>query len=209
MEQARAITDALEGYIQRRQKSSLPPTWQSNGLIPIIHWRNAIHHRLLSLARRAERIGMSRESIVYEACRIATLIYSNMVIFPLPVCSGVSGRLATQMRRALEAGDEVSAWEDEPFTLLWLTTMGGLAASTDGDEGNAAAAVAADRSWFIRRLKFLSAEVLQGSITSWAQCSDILESFLWWHHVCDDPGRFLWDDMSRSGESESWFDHGR
>lgn len=206
MEQARAITDALEGYIQRRQKSSLPPTWQSNGLIPIIHWRNAIHHRLLSLARRAERERMSRESIVYEACRVATLIYSNMVIFPLPVCSGVSGRLATQMRRALEAGDEVSAWEDEPFTMLWLTAMGGLAASNDRYGGDASGA---DRSWFVRRLRFVCAEILQGSITSWTQCSDILESSLWWYYVCDDPGRLLWDDMSRSGDSESWFDHGR
>lgn len=189
MDQARAITDALDGYIHRRQMSSLPQTWQTDALIPIIHWRNAIHHKLVSLPRA---IGLpSRDSVLYEACRLATLIYSNLVIFPLPACSGVQSRLAVQIRRVLDSCGVYSCWVEEPLTMLWLTTMGGIAATDE-----------VDRLWHVGRLRLICFEILQGSIPTWQACTEVLETYLWWHHVCDEPGRLLWAKMPVEAESQ-------
>jgi hypothetical protein len=193
MDQARAITDALEGFIHRRQRSSLPQPrpWQGNSdaLIPIIHWRNAIHHKLLCLPRAVGLL--SRDSAVYEACRLATLIYSNLVIFPLPTGTGVQSRLATQMCKTLRSCDVYSCWAEEPFKMLWLTMMGGIAA-TDG----------MDRLWYARKLTQIWSENLRAMIPTWQACTEALETYLWWRHVCDEPGRLLWAIMSGEADSQ-------
>jgi hypothetical protein len=189
MDQARAITDTLDGYVRRRQRSSLPRIRQTDALIPAIHWRNAIQHKLLSL-HRADGF-LSRNCAVYEACRLATLIYSNMVIFPYPACSGVPSRLAIQMRKALDCCSTYLCWEEEPLTMLWLTVMGGITA-TDR----------IDKQWYARKLRLLCSEILQGRVPTWQACTEVLETYLWWQYICDEPGRELWVNAFCQGGNE-------
>jgi hypothetical protein len=50
----------------------------------LVEGRNAVQHGLLSLSTRIEDLRTSKDTALTEMCRIAALIYSDMVLFPLP-----------------------------------------------------------------------------------------------------------------------------
>lgn len=67
----------------------------------IVSVRTATQHRLLLLTPPLSELPTSDEGI-YNETRLATLIYSDMVLFPLPPASTLKPRVADMLGRALD-----------------------------------------------------------------------------------------------------------
>lgn len=149
-------------------------------LFDLIEARHTSQHRFLS--QMPEQLDLSdADSRVLHASRLATLIFSDMVIFPLPPTQGVKSRLAPVLQEALETCDLLCCWDLHSQLLLWVLTLGAIAATfTD------------TRSWYLDQLMYhLSALQIQ----EWPALEEICFRFLWWEPVCGEPGRLLWEDM--------------
>ena len=153
------LTAAIDQYLRITQEpSSQPkqpcPTWRN-----LILRRNWIHHRLLSLPRLTRHGGATGAPTPMEAIanitRIAALIYSDMVIFPLPYVTQVKPRSAAELRRALNFQAVVNTWyqPDSSEFLTWVLVMGAIAATETKH-----------RPWFVYKLIDLLA--IQ-NITDW------------------------------------------
>ncbi|ETI26962.1 hypothetical protein G647_10061 [Cladophialophora carrionii CBS 160.54] len=103
---------------------------------------------------RGVGLQLQLQQLVHEACRLGMLIFSDMVLFPMPSCTRIKPRLAAELRRVFETFENQGNLEvthearcacSSPRIaglILWALTLGGIAASfTD------------DRSWFERRLR--------------------------------------------------------
>ena len=93
LESISEITVALDHY-QRGGR-------YAPSLSDIIAARTITQHRLLSLAPPSSGIPQPDECI-YNATRVAALIYSDMVLFPLPPQTGVKQKLTDMLRPALD-----------------------------------------------------------------------------------------------------------
>src|ERR1700761_8290392 len=109
-------------------------------LVDLMQIRNYTQHRLLSQLPNPLDLS-DPELCVHHAIRLATLIFSDMVIFPLPPTQGVKPRLALMLRQTLEACILLRCWELHSQVLLWALTLGAIAAS-----------YTAQRPWYIDQL---------------------------------------------------------
>ncbi|OCT45944.1 hypothetical protein CLCR_00372 [Cladophialophora carrionii] len=170
--------------------------------------------------------GVGLQQLVHEACRLGMLIFSDMVLFPMPSCTRIKPRLAAELRRVFETLESQGNPEvmhearcacSSPRIadlILWALTLGGIAASfTD------------DRSWFEGRLRRrlrlrerervregggnsdvdsdagaepeIEAWPLPPPSSSWPAFKDCVSTFLWWDPVVDEPARDLWEAAMR------------
>lgn len=176
---AHGITNALKLYMN---DAPAAPPW-----LDIIRARNAFQHQLLALPAFGGFIG--REDSVYDACRLAACIYSDMVIFPLPSVAGVKRKLAARLRQTLDCCTAHRCWEINATVMLWIATLGGIAASNTSH-----------RAWYLGKislcLDFLGIVDCAGYLRS-------ITPFLWWDLVCEDPLRRLWEDLTARGLVEA------
>ncbi|EME45112.1 hypothetical protein DOTSEDRAFT_79220 [Dothistroma septosporum NZE10] len=94
---------------------------------------NVAQHELLSLPpweKLADRGTYVRSS--YELCRVASMIYSNSVIFPMSPGSGWLDKLLRQLRDLVEISTEATWDTDELPLLIWALVIGGVAAFWTG-----------------------------------------------------------------------------
>jgi hypothetical protein len=148
----------------------------------------ATQHRLLSLPPPSSEIPELDECI-YNATRVAALIYSDMVLFPLPSASAVKPTLADMLRRALDCCTLQSCWGCHPSLMLWTVVLGGIAASSTSY-----------RHWYASRLYMLSTEL---GLLSRESTKETLSSFLWWDYVCVDPAKKLWHESYQHREHDA------
>ncbi|KIX06546.1 uncharacterized protein Z518_04522 [Rhinocladiella mackenziei CBS 650.93] len=149
-------------------------------LIDLIEARNSSQHRLLSQIP-AELDLSDLEMCLHQAIRLAALIFSDMVLFPLPEAQQVKQRLAPMLRQTLEACRFLQSWELNAQVLVWALVLGGIATSFSNGQ-----------VWFIDQLlQQLSA--LQ--VLEWSTLESICSKFLWWKPVCSEPGQRLWKEM--------------
>ncbi|EXJ70582.1 uncharacterized protein A1O5_06652 [Cladophialophora psammophila CBS 110553] len=142
--------------------------------------RNCTQHRLLS--QMPCPLDLSRpELCVHHAVRLATLVFSEMVIFPLPPQQRVKPRLALMLRQTLEACDLLGCWDLHSQVLLWSLTLGAIASN-----------FTPQRPWYIEQLL---QQILLLQIQDWTILEMICSRFLWWKPVCSEPLRWLWDEM--------------
>ncbi|EXJ64544.1 hypothetical protein A1O7_00880 [Cladophialophora yegresii CBS 114405] len=109
-------------------------------LVDLMEVRNCTQHRLLSQLPNPVDLSNS-ELCLHQAVRLASLIFSDMVIFPLPPTQGVKPRLALMLRQTLETCHLHRSWELHNQVLLWALTLGAIAAS-----------YTAQRPWYIGQL---------------------------------------------------------
>jgi len=148
--------------------------------IDLIEARNTSQHRLLSQIP-LQLDPSDPDMCLHQACRLATLIFSDMVLFPLPSAQGVKPRLAPMLQRVLETCVQLGYWELNSQVLLWSLVLGAIAAS-----------FTPVRIWYVA--KFMQQlEVMQ--IGQWSMLESVLTRFLWWKPVCSEPGRKLWDEI--------------
>jgi hypothetical protein len=125
-----------------------------------------------------------------EATRIACLVFSDMVLFPLPWSSGARPRLARRLRtiwsrsRLSESDDGVKSGIAQ--LKIWILWFGSLAAL-----------FTASQNWFETTLRrHISSELSKTNRPMTLEAvKPVLRGFLWFEPVCDQPGRDLWERM--------------
>ncbi|OCT54037.1 hypothetical protein CLCR_09596 [Cladophialophora carrionii] len=149
-------------------------------LVDLMEVRNCTQHRLLSGLPNPVDFS-NPELCLHHAVRLASLIFSDMVIFPLPPTQGVKPRLALMLRQTLETCHLHRCWELHNQVLLWALTLGTIAAS-----------YTAQRSWYIDQL-LQETSIMQ--IDDWSVVESICSRFLWWKPICSEPLEWLWNEM--------------
>jgi hypothetical protein len=233
---ARVVTAALDYYVHDQPKNTastatttsttnpsrsrspathlLPVTMQS-----LTHARNAIHHALISLPAANGLWGV--QYALYDVSRISALIYSDLVLFPLPAETGVRGRYAALLRAAMDCVTLHAGWREEGLLLLWGCVLGGVAAAkvttsvTAKDDGGPAdcglRTGIREREWFIRKTR-MCAEMLgvgldKGVEEGWEEVkTKVCTRYLWWAKVCDPVGKGVWEEVVALEETREWED---
>ncbi|PGH09684.1 hypothetical protein AJ80_07635 [Polytolypa hystricis UAMH7299] len=159
-------------------------------LTTLIDQRNLVQHTLMSLPPGSELDTTStKNSLVYEVCRLAAITYNLGVLFPLPISTVPFQSLTQQLKEALQESKKRFDWGVEPLPhlLLWVLAVGGIA-STNLPE----------RPWFVAVLSRVTA---QRGIQSWRALKTYLKGILWLESACDVAGELLWDEMDSLHES--------
>lgn len=150
-------------------------------LVDLVTARFAAQHRLLSQLPPPQSNFLDGDKSVLHACRLATLIFSDMVIFPLPPTQGVKHRLAPLLRHTLQACSIACSWDLHAYVLLWATTLGAIAATYTPDRG-----------WYVKQML---EHVENLGIDHWSTLDSLCSKFLWWKPVCGEPAENLWAEM--------------
>ena len=174
---ARVYTRITEEYIQG---SLTKPD-----LTLIIDQRNLVHYALLCLPSSNELPTLSHQT-VYEASRLAALIYGVGVIFPLPSGSTPLPELSRRLQTVLQLPTSPSLWTspEGSVILLWILTMGAIAAEAFPER----------RTWFVSALGHTAR---QNRISSWSELRNAVASVLWFGAACDEPVRRVWVEIER------------
>ena len=123
----------------------------------------------------------SHEDRLYDVVRLAALIYSDLVLFPIPDSGGIKPRLAYDLRKALELLDtrDIAHDQDESEIILWCTTMGAMAAYGS-----------VHQECFVEKLTVAlrNDERLQ----DWILFQTLMSQYLWWEYVLQPRCRDVW-----------------
>lgn len=147
--------------------------------------RNIIQHHILSLPAAADTkaVFVTKLSGVYEVCRIAALIFSMGVIFPLQILCTAYNPLVKQLKQKLfDLKDKMDIYQPEVLDLvIWVTALGAIAADNTPE-----------RNWFVHELKHLTEPLL---LYSWNNLEERLKEILWLRNACNDAGCRLWREV--------------
>ncbi|EEP79918.1 predicted protein [Uncinocarpus reesii 1704] len=168
----------------------------SQGLLPelelavIADRRNWIQYNLVSLRSVYEyHEAFFDAHKTYEMCRLAAMIYSMLVIFPLPAANRPFKRIASMARMALmeteTEPDPFASWRPGREMLLWALVLAGMAAKGTPD-----------REWFVGKLAAALATAGPGT---WEEVKEALGQVMWMDSVCDMGGQALWMDAMLAG----------
>jgi hypothetical protein len=138
----------------------------------------------MSLTPDAETAESQQECSLYELCRLAAIIYSLIVVFPLPTATAPFAKLALQVKEQISKPSIHLRWTEAPQLILWITVMAAIA-SVDISE----------RSWFVLILERL---INRLKLNSWAQMKEYLEDFMWFGSTSDADGLNLWKEIEDS-----------
>jgi hypothetical protein len=120
----------------------------------------------------------------YEACRLGAMIYSMLVIFPLPAANRPFRRLSGMVKTALVESGMPDSWHSSPELLLWVLVLGGISARNTEE-----------RVWFINAVNRTTGMV---GVLSWQELKQVMTSVMWMESVCDPGGQTLWNEVSES-----------
>ncbi|KIX98345.1 uncharacterized protein Z520_05646 [Fonsecaea multimorphosa CBS 102226] len=144
--------------------------------------RNFVQHSLLLLTPLPGEV--QDEHPLIRLARLATVIYSLLVVFPLPAIAAPFHRLARDIQELL-LDSSLQPWSNEASDLiLWATAMGAIAAIGSPD-----------RAWFCATLDDLTRRL---GIGNWATMRDRLGMFLWYQYTNDSDGIRLWTEIEES-----------
>ncbi|KAK3680118.1 hypothetical protein LTR78_000495 [Recurvomyces mirabilis] len=154
---------------------------QKEGLIDT---RNAIQYRLLSLASLSSFCHgpPCSAQVAYECGRVAATLYSNAVIFPLPLNTGWHRNLLKQLHVLLSDHDWFAYLANSPDFLIWCLVVGGIASLGS-----------TQREWFVETFRSIVKKIC---IKEWAEVEDMLKSFLWSEEACGPGGLVLWEETT-------------
>ncbi|RMZ77562.1 hypothetical protein DV737_g4294, partial [Chaetothyriales sp. CBS 132003] len=183
----RQVTVAID--MHHRSLGQAPPLGKLADLANYVHWsilslRDASEPAIRTDATDATEVGMraiARQTL--EPVRLAILVFSNLLIFPVSISAGVAAYLASSLRDLYEH-NQVRIFE--PEFEAWILAMGYIASWGTND-----------RLWFLVRLKRMidSLSRSRGEEPSLEAWLDIMRGFLWWEHVCVVPLSEAWADM--------------
>jgi hypothetical protein len=180
--------------LSRAQQFICHNKWEPKKYMSLGDCRNLVQHRLFSLpdSRQPPFLVLGDDpdasestSItfdIYLSCRLAALLYSIHVTYPLPQ--------TIRLRQILLPGlqDSINMYEARVHDaqvlkiLLWCVVIGGIVAE-DSDW----------RGWFVAKIgKFCS--LLQ--VDNWTTMCDLLKSFAWLDSACNRAGRAIWLEAS-------------
>ncbi|KAJ5876323.1 uncharacterized protein N7529_001907 [Penicillium soppii] len=139
-------------------------------------------HTLLSLAPAADlhTFFSLSHAATYEACRLAALIFGVGVLFPIPAQNTPLNNIARLIQAVLLQPTASELWST-PATripLLWILTLGGIAASETPE-----------RAWFVSALEDIMSKM---GIHTWPSLKTLLVSMIWYDAACDMAAEALW-----------------
>ena len=142
--------------------------------------RNLAQYNLMSIPSTS---GQYHESALSEICRIAAIIYSIGVTFPLAGVGAPFPKLVRLLQSEL-GNSEILELEPHVSTtnqlLLWVLTIGGIA-SIEKPE----------RKWYVSAL----AEVMtKCQLSEWIDVKNSLKEILWLDSACNMAGKELWKE---------------
>jgi hypothetical protein len=147
--------------------------------------RNLVQWHVMALAPASE-LGplLVQFCPVYEACRLALVIFGVGVTFPLPPGVALFSKLASALRVELQrlTQDNASQNVSSMQACCWCLVLGGIVAEAE------------EKRWFVQELKRTQAAL---GISTWEQLKRVLRSFLWLDSACDMAGRQLWVEVER------------
>lgn len=146
------------------------------------------------------------DAYLLEALRLAMMVYTDMVLYPLPWPVGIKPRLAKHLRSTLTAILDLlgppSASSPPPSHpnssrrlsrqipsppqtsrsdfILWLLLMGGIAAT-----------FTPHRTWFVEKVDTY-ADALR--CVSFVDFTAVVRRFMWWECLFDEPAAGLWEE---------------
>jgi Fungal specific transcription factor domain len=148
----------------------------------IIDQKNGTQFALMSL--RAANAHLPDPRIIeplYEACRLAAIIYSILVVLPWPASTAPFPELAIQLEEELNGGDIMKDSPRAPELLLWILFMGGIASIG-----------LAQRTWYVEGIGSLAKKM---NLVSSEKIKEIMMNFLWLGSTSDGDGLELWNDV--------------
>jgi hypothetical protein len=184
------ISDNAASVLQALADLTVVIECYSRGLAPVpdlsavIDRRNFVQHALLCLPTADELdFGEVSNIYLYESIRYTAIIYSIAVTFPLPPMTGIYAKLTALLKSILGESELDVCWKLYPKTLLWILTLGGIAAS-----------VTPNRTWFVQKLSTICAAL---KISRWEDIAEEMGQYLWLERACEAGGRELWLEVSR------------
>ncbi|KAJ9640592.1 hypothetical protein H2204_003220 [Knufia peltigerae] len=172
------IRDVTIGYDLYMRKDPTAPRH-----IHVVWARNTLLHDLLRLPDRSwDDNPLIWDSCIYEICRLGTLAYMLLVLFPLPRVSGLHYTLARRIQHALDSCLVFDLWERHAELLLWATTLGGILAEAS-----------TLRPWFCQVAIKLCREL---TLYSWTDIKGVCLTFLWYEQDCDKLGEDFWRELN-------------
>lgn len=194
-----SLPDDLKDVLHNMRDYNTVINLYSQGLIPqlelavIADRRNYIQFTLISLPSIREIHGQFiKTHRTYEPTRLAAMVYSLLIIFPLPAANRPFPRLAMMMANALSEPDvnplTSSLWQGSRELLLWVLVVGGMAAKHTPH-----------REWFANTL----GEAIRnpdGSVSTWEDVKAVLTGIMWMDSVCDMGGQAVWTDAMMKQE---------
>ncbi|PLB51540.1 hypothetical protein P170DRAFT_422549 [Aspergillus steynii IBT 23096] len=144
--------------------------------------RNLIQYTLQALPPASQIEGYPSypdQGIVYEATRLAAIVYSVGVVFPLPAQSSPLAQLSLFLRGTVGTWRSSSTWANPQALalILWVLTLGGIASDNRPE-----------REWFVQ---VLGQTLRDHHISTWAELRTMLKMVLWYDSACDEAGRNL------------------
>jgi hypothetical protein len=148
----------------------------------IIDIRNATQHALLSLPSADEITHWENDDRSrYETLRLAMILFSIAVVFPLPSATEIRARVVRDLRVVIEVSESEYIWGNSQHIFLWILVFGGMSAL--GME---------ERGWFVKRLAGVSRTL---NCVSWVDAANMMSEHLWLESACDTAGRELWEEV--------------
>lgn len=121
------------------------------------------------------------QTALYEACRLAALVYVLAIIFPLPPFTGVVFRLVPKIVTLIDAISPEILYGPGAKAFIWAMFVCGSGAETFPQ-----------RPWFVKKLKVM---LVFAGINRWAELKTVLGSYLWLGSAMDEPGFNLFDEI--------------
>ena len=143
----------------------------------IIRARTAIVHDLLCLPDDSTNVRTADECL-YELCRLGTLSYMLVFLYPLSKDNGPHGELAKRLMVMLDIASSLELWTTDANFMLWATMMGGIMAKDTPL-----------RHWFVEELNNSG---LKHTLIAWPPVSSVLSNYLWLENDCEADGVGLW-----------------
>lgn len=169
------FTVVVENYIRGR--------WMQRTSTEIMDQRNYIQHSLMSLKSSAEL--KEREIYVddlhYESGRLALIIYSFLVIFPIPPVAGPFETLTRLLRRELGRTNLKEGPVARLNIQLWILIMGAIASIG-----------LPCRPWFVSEISRIAK---MANVKSWQHLQSIMQSFLWHPGTNNIDGLDIWSEV--------------
>lgn len=179
------FTVLVENYIEGRANPRPPAAFTDQ--------RNFTHHSLIALpsAQDLEDQGVKGFDLQYESCRLGCMVYSLLVVFPMPPLVKLFEKLSVRLQRTILNLRLPTVVQQDRWDLhVWVLAMGALISIG-----------LAERNWYVSELAFFCKSL---GISSHEDLIHILQGFLWHPATNGDDGSQLWDDIQVAmGENPS------
>jgi len=161
-----------------RGGTSAPSIWD------VARLRVAVQHRLCSL----EPISPDQsnlDDIHFELCRLSALIYSDLILFPIPDHSSIKPPLLYDLGRALDKYQLISGHSSVNRDFVAWCTLLAATASSSGT---------GFRAQYIKRLEDLIRA--DPTLHNWEIYTALARRYLWWGYLLDS---LAWEVLNQCG----------